>query len=147
MWNYLTESVWNGILLLATGLIPMGLVVFLMQECSYSIRQRLISCFGRTGFIYLTMPGVVIHELSHLFFCLIFQHKIVKVNLFSPQEDGTLGMIQHSYDSRNIFQRIGNFFIGSAPVWGGMLAMCLFSRLLLPDSLFSGDQVDRLVEF
>ena len=82
MWNYLTESVWNGILLLATGLIPMGLVVFLMQECSYSIRQRLISCFGRTGFIYLTMPGVVIHELSHLFFCLIFQHKIVKVNLF-----------------------------------------------------------------
>ena len=147
MWNYLTESVWNGILLLATGLIPMGLVVFLMQECSYSIRQRLISCFGRTGFIYLTMPGVVIHELSHLFFCLIFQHKIVKVNLFSPQEDGTLGMIQHSYDSRNIFQRIGNFFIGSAPVWGGMLAMCLFSRLLLPDSLFSGDPVVRLAEF
>ena len=147
MWNYLTESVWNGILLLATGLIPMGLVVFLMQECSRSIRQWLISCFGRRGFIYLTMPGVVIHELSHLFFCLIFQHKIVKVNLFSPQEDGTLGMIQHSYDSRNIFQRIGNFFIGSAPVWGGMLAMCLFSRLLLPDSLFSGDPVARLAEF
>ena len=147
MWNYLTESIWNGIRLLAIGLIPGVLVVPLVQECSRSIRQWLISCLGRTGFIYLTMPGVVIHELSHLFFCLIFQHKIVKVNLFSPQEDGTLGMIQHSYDSRNIFQRIGNFFIGSAPVWGGMLAMCLFSRLLLPDSLFSGDPVARLAEF
>ena len=147
MWNYLTECVWNGIHLLAAGLIPGILVAALMQECSRLIREWLISIFGRTGFIYLTMPGVVIHELSHLFFCLIFQHKIVKVNLFSPQEDGTLGMVQHSYDSRNIFQRIGNFFIGSAPVWGGMLAMCLFSRLLLPDSLFSGDPVARLAEF
>ena len=116
MWNYLTESIWEGIRLLAIGLIPGVLVVPLVQECSRSIRQWLISCLGRTGFIYLTMPGVVIHELSHLFFCLIFQHKIMKVNLFSPQEDGTLGMVQHSYDSRNIFHRIGNFFIGSAPV-------------------------------
>ncbi len=147
MWNYLTESVWNGIRLLTVGLIPVGLVVFLMQECSRSIRQWLISCFGRRGFIYLTMPGVVIHELSHLFFCLIFQHKIVKVNLFSPQEDGTLGMVQHSYDSRNSFQRTGNFFIGTAPVWGGILTMCLVSRLLLPESLFSGSPTVRLAEF
>ena len=134
MWNYLAESIWNAIRLLAIGLIPGVLAGFLVQECSRFIQQGLISCLGRTGFIYLTMPGVVIHELSHLFFCLIFQHKIVKVNLFSPQEDGTLGMVQHSYDSRNIFQRIGNFFIGSAPVWGGILAMCLASRLLLPES-------------
>ena len=147
MWNYLTESIWNGIRLLAIGLIPGVLVVSLVQECSRSIRQWLISCLGRTGFIYLTMPGVVIHELSHLFFCLIFQHKIMKVNLFSPQEDGTLGMVQHSYDSRNIFHRIGNFFIGSAPVWGGLLAMCLASRFLLPESLFSGDPVARLADF
>lgn len=147
MWNYLTESVWNGVRLLAFGLIPGVLVGFLVQECSRFIQQGLRFCFGRTGFIYLTMPGVVIHELSHVFFCLIFQHKIMKVNLFSPQEDGTLGMVQHSYDSRNIFQRIGNFFIGSAPVWGGLLAMCLASRLLLPESLFPGGLVARLSEF
>ena len=147
MWNYLAESIWNAIRLLAIGLIPGVLAGFLVQECSRFIQQGLISCLGRTGFIYLTMPGVVIHELSHLFFCLIFQHKIVKVNLFSPQEDGTLGMVQHSYDSRNIFQRIGNFFIGSAPVWGGILAMCLASRLLLPESLFSGGPMARLAEF
>ena len=147
MWNYLAESIWNAIRLLAIGLIPGVLAGFLVQECSRFIQQGLISCLGRTGFIYLTMPGVVIHELSHLFFCLIFQHKIVKVNLFSPQEDGTLGMVQHSYDSRNIFQRIGNFFIGSAPVWGGILAMCLASRLLLPESLFFGGPMARLAEF
>lgn len=147
MWSYITENISNGIRLLSVGLIPVVLVGYLVQECSRSIRQWLIAYLGRTGFTYLTMPGVVIHELSHWCFCLIFQHKIVQVKLFAPQNDGTLGMVLHSYDSRNIFHRIGNFFIGSAPVWGGLLTMCIISRILLPESLFSGVPAAQIAEF
>lgn len=84
-----------------------------------------------TGFI-----GTVVHELSHMLMAFIFNHKIVKVELFRPfkyKEDGVLGYVKHTYNPSSLYQQIGNFFIGIAP----MIFGTLFIWILL--ILFSND--------
>ena len=54
------------------------------------------------------------------------------MKLFSPEADGTLGYVNHAYNPKNLYQRIGNFFIGTGPIWGGLFMILLISRWLLP---------------
>jgi hypothetical protein len=110
-----------------------------MQLLSNSIRKSLAKILGIQGYIYLTAPGVMIHEIGHAIFCLIFRHKIVEMKLFSPEEDGTLGYVNHSYNPKSFYQRIGNFFIGTGPIWFGITILCFVSWLLLPSEMEVGN--------
>ena len=80
-----------------------------------------------TGFI-----GTPVHELSHAFFCLIFGHKIQEIKLFRIADDGILGYVEHSYNKKNIYHRVGNFFIGIAPLIVISLILFLLARWLIP---------------
>ncbi|MDE7209490.1 MAG: hypothetical protein K2O31_06360, partial [Clostridia bacterium] len=81
-----------------------------------------------TGFI-----GTPIHELSHALFCLIFFHKIEEMKLFQiDDENGVLGYVRHSYNKKNPYQLMGNYFIGVAPIICGALIVFLATRFLLP---------------
>ena len=135
--EYLQQAVIQALKMLAIGLLPYLIFALLMQKISNSIRTRLALLLSVKGYIYLTAPGVMIHELSHAFFCLIFRHKVVKMKLFSPEKDGTLGYVNHVYNPKSRFQRIGNFFIGTGPVWGGVFMLWLVTRLLLPSDILS----------
>lgn len=137
--NYLISALWNGVCLLAVGLLPLVVVALIMQKFSDLLRNKLAGLLGIKGYIYLTAPGVMIHELSHAVFCLIFQHKILEMKLFSPEEDGTLGYVNHAYNPKNIYHRIGNFFIGTGPIWGGCLMLWVVSWLLLPEVMRQGN--------
>jgi hypothetical protein len=53
------------------------------------------------------------------------------MRLFSPRGDGSLGSVQHSYNPRSTYQRIGNFFIGTGPIWLGTALVSLLAWLLL----------------
>lgn len=82
-----------------------------------------------TGFI-----GVPIHELSHALAAVIFKHKISKIKLFQPNnEDGTLGYVKHTYNPLSIYQQIGNFFIGIAPILGGIFSIGILMYFLIPN--------------
>ena len=94
--SYLGNSLLYAVLILAVGLLPWIVVAFLFQLVSNSLRRSLAGIFGQKGYIYLTAPGVAVHELSHAFFCVVFLHKIKKLVLFSPEEDGTLGYVNHT---------------------------------------------------
>ena len=130
--SYLGNALLHAVQLLVMGLLPCVVYAFLMQKCSNAIRIRLASLLGVKGYIYLTFPGVMIHELSHALFCLLFFHRITEMKLFSPEADGTLGYVNHAYNPKNPYHRIGNFYIGTGPVWGGLLVILLISRWLLP---------------
>lgn len=82
-----------------------------------------------TGFI-----GTPVHELSHAAMCIIFGHRIRAIKLFSiSPSDGTLGYVSHSYNRRNIYQSIGNFFIGVAPIIVISAILYGLACWLLPD--------------
>ena len=117
-------------LIFTVGIIVLfGLLVAMLNKIFY----RNLASFGMapcyiTGFI-----GTPIHELSHALFCLIFGHKIHEIKLFQIGGDGTLGYVNHSYNPKNIYHKIGNFFIGVAPIIGVSLAFYLLNLWLVPD--------------
>ena len=133
--SYVGSAIWNTVLFLLFGILPWIAVAFIMQLLSNSIRKSLAKLLGIQGYIYLTCPGVMVHEIGHALFCVIFRHKIVEMKLFSPEADGTLGYVNHSYNPRSIYQRIGNFFIGTGPIWFGIVVLCFVSWLLLPNEM------------
>ena len=140
IWEYLLKTVMQALRFLAIGLLPYLIFALLMQKISNAIRIRLASLLSLKGYIYLTAPGVMIHELSHAFFCLLFRHKIAEMKLFAPTDDGTLGYVSHTYNPKSRFQRIGNFFIGTGPVWGGVFALWIVTLIFLPSEVLDFKQ-------
>ncbi|WP_298941364.1 hypothetical protein [uncultured Psychromonas sp.] len=116
------------------------LVLFLILILTLFVLQRLVFLLSAKildgKVIYLSAwIGTPIHELSHALFCFIFGHKIQKMVLFNPDKRGTLGYVTHSYNNRNLWQVMGNFFIGIAPLFGGLLGLYLVTWLLLDDAV------------
>jgi hypothetical protein len=98
------------------------------------MQQRLI----KGSFLdWFCAPGIIVHELGHAFFCIVFGHRIIRMNLFRPgKNDDTLGYVAHEFDPNSLYQRIGNFFIGTGPIWFGTAIICLMSRYILDASVF-----------
>ena len=88
------------------------------------------------GFAWL---GTAVHELGHAIFVILFGHKITKIKLFSPDSNGTLGYIEHTFNPKNYYHRIGNFFIGIGPIVFGSIVMYFFSYVIL------GSKIDSLL--
>ncbi len=116
-----------------------GIVIifgFIVSFCN----KRFYRNFGRYNKTICYITGIIgtpIHEISHVIFCLIFLHRIDEVKLFNIGNDGTLGYVSHSYNPKNIYQKVGNFFIGIAPIIVISLILFISSILLIPD--FSND--------
>ncbi len=96
---------------------------------------RLAERFGWKSVLWTGWLGTPIHELSHAFMCWVFRHKIKEIALFEPdQKSGRLGYVVHTFDTRNRFQRFGNFFIGIAPLIGGSIALALLLWMFYPEA-------------
>lgn len=97
------------------------------------INNLLISSFGRKGILVTAWLGTPVHELGHAIMCLIFGHSITKIKLLDTKsETGILGYVEHSYNPRSLYKRIGNFFIAIGPIISGTLVLIASLYLLLP---------------
>lgn len=93
------------------------------------------SIFGMKGIMLTSWIGTPIHESGHLLMCYIFKHKVSEFKLFTLKpRDGVLGYVNHSWNSKSLYQNIGNFFIGMGPIFSGTAALILGMYLFLPDS-------------
>lgn len=117
-------------------LLTVGSVVaagFFIHIC----KRLFINACGRFAPQIVNYSGIIgtpVHELSHAAMCIVFRHKIKKIKLFGiDKRKGTLGYVQHSFNPRNLWQRIGNFFIGIAPVVSGSFVILLLMLLFLPN--------------
>jgi hypothetical protein len=110
-------------------------VGFLLGYLEERSNYYLINTFGRKAVLFTAWIGTPIHELGHAIMCLLFRHKITKIKLLQLNDpNGVLGYVQHTYNPRSIYQKIGTFFIGLAPVCSGIVAIMGSMYLLVPQS-------------
>ncbi|MBC2582255.1 M50 family metallopeptidase [Clostridium sp. DJ247] len=116
-----------------TGMIILsGLLLGILRNHSIKNFQR---SFGSKAVMITGFIGVPIHELSHAMFALLFGHKVTEIKLLQkPDEKGVMGYVQHSYNQRSIYQQIGNFFIGVAPIFGGVISIIVLMRFTIPQA-------------
>lgn len=122
--NILIDSFANLASILGIFVI-FGFIFNVIENKNNQLIQRSL---GEKFIIFTGFIGTVVHEVSHLIIALIFNHKIVKVELFRPRkykEDGILGFVKSTYNANSIYQQVGNFFIGIAPMIFGTLTIWL----------------------
>lgn len=124
---------------LISGLVIGGLVLGYLER---QANRRMIDAFGLKSIYWTAWLGTPVHELSHVFIGLMFRHRITEVKLLQTVDtDGTMGYVRHAYHPSSLYQRIGNFFIGVAPLIGGSLLIACTAAWLVPNgSLFQLEQ-------
>ncbi len=117
---------------LTGSIILVGFFLGILRNKSIENFQR---SFGMKAVMITGFIGVPIHELSHAIFAVLFKHKIVDIKLFQrPDEAGVMGYVKHTYNVDSIYQQIGNFFIGIAPIFGGITSIILLMKIIIPAS-------------
>jgi len=109
------------------------LVVFCSLMNVVSLYSAKYGCLalGRRPYLYIFgWLGVSVHELGHLVFAVLMNHRIDEVALFTPDSEHGLGYIRHSYDRYSIYQNLGNLFIGLGPILLGILLLHGLSSML-----------------
>jgi hypothetical protein len=131
--SYLWAAILASLTQIGIFLVPGLVLTLIMNYASTLMQRRALATIGKSWFLGLFgWLGTVVHELGHAFFCLIFRHKITAMKLFDPDpETGTLGYVEHTYDSSNIYQLVGNFFIGIGPILLGTALIYILLFLLL----------------
>lgn len=121
----------NQVVYLIGSIVITGFILGILRNSSL---KNFYKAFGKKS-IYITgFIGVPIHEMSHAIMAVIFNHKIKEVKLFKvSSEDNSLGYVKHGYNPKSIYQQIGNFFIGIAPILGGILSISILMYFLMPN--------------
>lgn len=127
----------------------MGFLLSIIQHKTHELYTKAV---GWKGILWTAWIGTPIHEFGHVIFCKIFRHRVHEVVIFQPnQETGGLGHVNHSYNKKSLYQQIGNFFIGAAPLITGGCFVTLLLIGLVPNGrevlsyLQSGTTLTNLV--
>lgn len=108
---------------------------FVLSKLQTIINNQYHRTFGWKGILWTAWIGTPIHELSHVLMAWLFHHKILHISLFRPNEEtGGLGHVDHSFEKYSLWQRIGNFFIGAAPMIAGPVVLIVILYLLIPNA-------------
>lgn len=133
---YVLDSVLVTLKQLVILLGPAMGLALCMHFLSRRIQQAAGGLIGAKAYVYGTAPGTMAHELGHAAFAKLFRHRIKEMRLFRPSDDGTLGYVVHAWDRRSVYQNVGNFFIGTGPIWFGALLLWGLALLLVSPKVF-----------
>ena len=118
------------LLTLIGSIIVAGFILGFLKDL---ICQYMQYALGFGGILITAWIGTPVHEMGHALLCYVFRHNVIDVKLFSPDaEKGILGYVNHSYNPKSVYQKIGNFFIGIAPILSGTGVIMILFRILLP---------------
>lgn len=114
---------------------PGFMLTMFMSKISSAFTRQVCWAIGVRGYL-LTFGwlGTAVHELSHAAIAVMFGHKIDEIKLFQIRSDSNrLGYVRLRYDKKSVYQRVGNLFIGVAPVFIGAIIIFLSAKILVPD--------------
>lgn len=116
-------------------LLTLGALV----ACGFAVRlfatlfSRLLGHKSEAVFDLTSVIGTPVHELGHAAMCLLFCHRITDICLWSPSaKNGVYGYVEHSYNRKNPWARLGNLFIGFGPIFSGLGITVLALWLCFP---------------
>lgn len=139
---------WIFLVLFAFGIVPY-VTAWITSKLGHVSKEMLVDNLGANSQLFVGGLGVIIHEFGHAFFAIIFRHHVDQVQLLNVHyaNTGTLGSVQHSWNQRSIYQRLGNFFIGIAPYYMCSIVLLLLQKVFLHSnfdlSIFShAEQID-----
>ncbi|OGH73190.1 MAG: hypothetical protein A2921_00365 [Candidatus Magasanikbacteria bacterium RIFCSPLOWO2_01_FULL_43_20b] len=108
---------------------------FILAKLQEKTQNNYYQTVGWKGILWTAWFGTPIHELGHVFFAKLFHHKITRVSLFKPNpETGNLGHVSHTYNKYSPYQRLGNFFVGAAPMLFGSVVLIILLYFLVPNA-------------
>lgn len=118
------------LLLQTLGIVTVcGLAV---NACSNAF-ARLLGLGSGAFFDVTAVLGTPVHELGHAMMCPLFGHRIRSVRLWNPcKTGGVYGYVEHTYNPKNLWARLGNLFIGIGPIFSGMGVVVLTLWLCFP---------------
>lgn len=110
--------------------------ILLCGFVDWACQRLFIRLLGHSGYkavVASSIIGTPIHELGHAAMCLLFRHKIRKLVLWKPdRSDGVFGYVQHTYNVRSLYQRLGLLFIGIGPIFSVMTVLSLLLYFFFP---------------
>lgn len=120
-------------------LCPVFVMCFLVNYLSAYVEKLICRIVGiRTYLVCFGWLSTVVHESGHALFCILFGHRIKEISFFSPMSgDDRLGYVNHTFNPRNVYQVIGNLFIGLGPVFLGSVILFVSAYYLLDFNVFS----------
>lgn len=131
--------------LLLILLAPFVAFAVVIHWFEYLTQRRMSERLGWKSVLWTGWLGTPVHELSHVFMCRVFGHRIDDVALFEPDRDsGRLGYVRHSFEAGNWFQEMGNLFIGIAPLMGGSAVLAILLWLFYPEATANAAESTRL---
>lgn len=117
----------------------LGLTLGVFVICGFAVRllsrafSRLLGSHSGGVFDITSVIGTPIHELGHALMCLLFGHKIQSLKLWSPTHpNGVYGYVEHTYNRKNPWARLGCLFIGIGPIFSGLAVTVLMLWLCFP---------------
>lgn len=88
-------------------------LLFVFVTTNILLTKFFYKLFYKKGYRLFIVPGIIIHEISHIIACLLTGAKIKKFSFFTKKG----GYVQHQPSKIPIF---GQFFISFTPVLGGI---------------------------
>lgn len=136
--DYILNVLVASLIHLSILIVPILILGLIMHLVSKQLEKKTVELIGMKGYLYLFgWIGTSIHELGHLVFALIFGHHVSNVKLFSlDSKNPEMGHVQHSFNKKNWYQNIGNFFIGIGPILLGGISLFIVGFLLLDINFF-----------
>ena len=117
----------------------LGLTLGVILLCGFAVRffSRTFARLSGTGFGKVfdvtAAIGTPIHELGHAAMCLLFAHRITRMSLWSPgHAGGVYGYVEHNYNRKNPWARLGSLFIGVGPIFSGLAVIILTLWICFP---------------
>lgn len=131
--NYLK---WVVSVLLTFSVVPY-VTAWISSKLGHLSKTMLVDGLGPNSQLFFGGLGVMIHEIGHAVFALLFGHRVTKLQLLNVHyaNNGTLGSVQHTWRSNNAYQMLGNFFIGLAPYYTCSIVLYALQKFLLDKTI------------